>query len=264
MSKLALMTFTVREEMKKPDQIKKTLEKVASIGVKRIELAYIEWTPKNISLIKRSCEDLGIKVVGSQIKLKLIEKNFDQYVLFHKALKCRTMAVSIIPTKYLLKGEKGYIAYAKRLNKLGERLKAEGISLLHHHHQMEFAKYDNKTGLDILMEQTDPLLVGLEMDTYWTQKGGKNPIDLIHKYHKRIKLIHLRDYQVSLSFLKQDFVESNAWLGQGNMDIGGILDAALMHSIPYLAFEENTKKPFEAVGNSYAYLRRTGYQDLLI
>jgi sugar phosphate isomerase/epimerase len=44
------------------------------------------------------------------------------------------------------------------------------------------------------MENTDPALVGIELDTYWALRGGNDPAALLRQYGERVRLIHQKDY----------------------------------------------------------------------
>lgn len=260
---IGLMSFTIRKHMKTKKQIKTTLERLSGLNVNYLELAYIKWKKDTVLTISESCKALDIRVLSSQIKYKTIIKDYDNILTYLRILGCETLAVSVLPYKYILKGEQGIRDFAVLLNDLGLRMKKDGIQLLYHHHHMEFAKYRDKTGLDILMSATNPDYVNLEMDVYWTQKGGKNPLDIIDQYNSRIKVIHLRDYKVTLKVLRGDYLADNCSLGKGNLNIDGIVKKAMDYSIPFIAFEEDTKTPFESIQDSFEYLTTLGYSYLL-
>ncbi len=254
MSHIALQLFTVRKHMKSHDQIRATLHKINEIGIKHIEVARVKFTMEEAQVIRQVCTKLKMTISSTQIKYKRIMKDFDNIIALHQLWGCDYIAVSVLPTKYILKGEKGIRQFAQLLNQLGERLRKHGLRLLYHHHHMEFARYGGKTGLEILMEETNPLYVNLMMDTYWTQRGGKNPVDLMNQFADRIKVIHIRDYQVSLSLMKQDYVVSDCALGDGNLDIKGIVKRANELDIQTLAIEQDTKEPFAEIKKSFDYM----------
>jgi len=76
---------------------------------------------------------------------------------------------------------------------MGEIAKKNGIRFGYHNHALEFDKIDGQLPYDILVSQTDPLLVTFEMDLYWVTRGGHNPIDLFKKYPGRFELWHVKD-----------------------------------------------------------------------
>jgi len=263
MTQIGLQTFTVRKHMKNEDQIIATLHKLNKMGVKCVEVARMKFTMDEGEIIAQTCHKLGIKIGSTQIKYKRIIKDFDNVVALHQLWACDYIGVSVLPRKYMLQGEKGIHNFATRLNTLGERLYKKGLKLLYHHHNFEYARYGDKTGLEILMEETNPLYVNLMMDTYWTQRGGRNPVDQIHQFSNRIKVIHMRDFKVTLNYLARDYVISDATIGDGNLDIKGIIEAAESHNIPFLPIEQETKTPFEDIARSVEYLKDCGFGRLL-
>ena len=131
---------------------------------------------------------------------------------------------------------------AERLNKAGESLKAEGISLLYHNHNIELLKVDGNTrAYDILIDETDPEFVNFEFDSYWFTDGGADAKLWMKRLGKRIKLWHINDRGSRLSgsamtpILKEDSME----LGTGNMDLEGLRDIALENSVEAVVLESH-------------------------
>jgi sugar phosphate isomerase/epimerase len=262
-TQISLQTFTVRKYMNNDKQIEQTFRKLHNIGIRNLELAYIKWSHKEIKLIKSLCEDLDMGISSSQITYKRIIHEYEDIVAYHQLLECQYIAVSVLPNQYILRGEEGIRQFAGLLNQLGEKLLSKGLYLLYHHHHMEFARYGKRTGLEIMMEATNPRYVNLMMDTYWTQKGGKNPLSFIHQFQHRIKVIHIRDYKVELSLFKANYVESDCALGEGNLDIVGIMKTAIDYKVPYLSIEQDTSQPFEEILCSVNYVKNNGFSDCM-
>lgn len=255
LSNISIQLFTVRKYMKTHDQIRATLHKLNEAGLKHIEVARVKFTMEEAEVIRQVCTKLGMTIGSTQVKYKRLVKDFDNMVAVHQLWGCDYVGVSVLPMKYILQGERGIRNFAVLLNKLGERYRKHGLRLLYHHHHFEFARYGDMTGLEILMEETDPLYVNLMMDTYWTQVGGRNPVNQIHQFGDRIKVMHLRDYKVSLSKWKRDYVVSDCALGDGNLDVTAIIHAAESVGVDYLPIEQDTDIPFEEVTKSVQYLK---------
>lgn len=138
---------------------------------------------------------------------------------------------------------------AEACNKLGEKCKAAGMGFLYHNHFHEFHEFDGETVMDLLLKNTDPALVGIELDTYWVMRGGENPVEFIKKYGDRIALIHQKDYpkgkEADINFLKKiedagdalnmesfmKYMDGNfTEIGTGIMPIQDILNAAASNS----------------------------------
>ena len=135
---------------------------------------------------------------------------------------------------------------AEMLNKVGERCKDYGMQLLYHNHFHEFQHFGDKTIYELLMENTDPELVQIELDTYWTTRGQQDPLALLKKYGKRVRLVHQKDftkgYEAERDLLASveaagDYVnmerfnrdvrpETFTEIGTGVMDIQAIIDTA--------------------------------------
>lgn len=262
MTQIALQTATVKKQMKKEDEIIATLHKLNKFGIKCIEVAGTKFTKEEGEIIAQTCRKLGIKIGSTQIPYKTILKDFDHIVALNQMWACDYIGVSGIPMKYLMKGEKGIHQFALQLDGLGERLHQKGLKLLYNHHMTEFVKYGSKTGLELLMEETNPIYVNMMMDTYWTQKGGRNPVDQIHQFHQRIKVINLRDLSLKAKVLSKECAVNDAILGQGNLNIKSIIETAVSYKIPLLPIEQETKAPFEDVSKSIEYLKSIGFEGL--
>ena len=114
---------------------------------------------------------------------------------------------------------------ARRLNKAGESLQKDGLSLLYHNHNVELLQV--RPGLrayEILLEDTDPALVNFEFDSFWFTDGGADAKAWMQKLGTRMKLWHVTDRgsrqngPAMTPILKQDSME----LGTGNMDLDGL------------------------------------------
>lgn len=85
-------------------------------------------------------------------------------------------------------------AMAERLNRFGKVAQAAGLKLCYHNHFHEFQRIEkDQTVLDILLGETDPALVGLELDTYWALRAGQDPIAFMRGHADRLELLHQKD-----------------------------------------------------------------------
>lgn len=82
------------------------------------------------------------------------------------------------------------------LNRCGAELNREGIRLSYHNHNFEFARIptaSDRTGWDVLIDETDPATVGFEMDIGWVVAAGLDPVGLLKKCSGRVGMLHLKD-----------------------------------------------------------------------
>ena len=64
--------------------------------------------------------------------------------------------------------------------RVAEKLHVYGCaSVAYHHHHLEFQRLGRQTVMDSILEQVDPGLLEVELDTYWLQAGGVAPVQWI-------------------------------------------------------------------------------------
>jgi sugar phosphate isomerase/epimerase len=83
---------------------------------------------------------------------------------------------------------------AEAFNAVGERCRTAGMEFLYHNHYQEFQTFGRETVYELLMNNTDPALVKIELDTYWTMRAGQDPAALLKKFGKRVRLVHQKDF----------------------------------------------------------------------
>ena len=86
-----------------------------------------------------------------------------------------------------------YKRCADTFSKAGEQCKKANLIFGYHNHEYEFDKVDGKVLYDVLLEQTDPNLVKMEMDLGWAIVTGNDPLAYFKKYPNRFPLWHLKD-----------------------------------------------------------------------
>ncbi len=79
-------------------------------------------------------------------------------------------------------------------NDVGELARKRGMRFYYHNHFQEFQRIGDDYVYELILKNTDPSLVFLEVDTYWMYRGGQNPIDWMNRYSNRIILLHQKDF----------------------------------------------------------------------
>ncbi len=142
-------------------------------------------------------------------------------------------------------------------NRIGKLLKENGLIFCYHAHGYEFQPYGNEYLLDYLIKNTNPDYVSFEMDVFWIQFGGGDPVALLKKYGDRWKLIHLKDMRKgtikNLTGLSSP--ENDVPLGTGEIDIPGILKEAKKIGIKHYFIEDESNFVNEHVTQSITYLK---------
>lgn len=145
---------------------------------------------------------------------------------------------------------------AAQLNEKGAALKREGLRLAYHNHNVEFAKHGSKTAYDLLLENTDPDLVGFEMDVGWVAAAGVDAIPLLRAHRHRFQLMHVKDIKAS-TVPNNAFRMDPADVGSGALDWKAIVQAGYRAGVRHYYVEQ--EPPFagprmDAARADYAYL----------
>ncbi len=250
--RIGLQLYSLREAMKEDPEA--TLAAIAAMGYTELETAgYADgklygYEPE---AFRKIVEDMGMKVSGAHLNFKYTpateaealawwEKAFDAQV----AVGCRYAiqpSMQIGPTLADLK------AYCDFYNKLGEVANAKGLRFGFHNHAKEFELLEGKMVYDFLLENTDPAKVFFEMDVYWVQKGGCDPVEYLKKYAGRFPVLHIKDESI---------------IGEsGQIDFQPIFEAAYAQGMKdyYVEVEKYTLPAEICVQKSFDFLYAAPY-----
>jgi inosose dehydratase len=110
------------------------------------------------------------------------------------------------------------------LNELGKRTADIGIPLGYHNHLNTLSQ--NPANLDLILENSDPKYVGLELDTAHLVAGGGDPAKAIEKYHDRLLFVHLKDvHDIPADTPKARYPFEFVELGRGRVDFPSVFAA---------------------------------------
>jgi sugar phosphate isomerase/epimerase len=125
---------------------------------------------------------------------------------------------------------------------------------------MEFRTMAGATGFDLLLKETDPALVGLEMDCGWVRVAGADPVRYLRDNPGRFPLLHIKDFQRPAGPRTAPGGPPGSPLGKGFIDYRPIFAAAkgVRH---YFVEQEGPYRAFtalEAARTSFQYLQGLG------
>lgn len=139
-----------------------------------------------------------------------------------------------------------------KLNSIGERVKKAKLGFAYHHHDFEFTDHNGQNGYEIIMKETDPSLVKLQMDLYWVMRSSKlSPDELIAKQPGRFVMWHIKDMDKN----NKDYSE----LGNGSIDFTRILPEASKAGLQYYYIEQGGNfavDPLKSVSDSAVYFKK--------
>ncbi len=246
-SNLGFQLYTVRNIIENdPEGV---LKQVRAIGYLEAE-ATVDTLAKDWSAMQNS----GLKPVSVHLSLDPTDAQFAD-------VRSKGFQYAVIP--YVPVPQRGDLPVMKKLaagfQKAGERAKAHGLQLCYHNHAFEFQPMNGTMPLDVLMGETKPDDVKLEMDIFWVTVAGHDPVALLKQYSGRVPLLHLKDKKKSLPAQTQynEDVPKNAFkeVGNGDIDIQSVLTAAdSAGARHYFVEQDQSPDPIASLRQSYKYL----------
>lgn len=251
---ISVQLFSVREEMQK-DPVA-TLKAVRKMGYRLVEGAgyndgkFYGKTTKEFNMI---LSDLDLKMPSGHFMF--MSSNYDPKTgmindTYKKAIdSAAEVGHEYVVAPYMIdpdrKGDK-MKQFIEGLNKAGEYCKKSGVKYAYHNHDFEFQMEGGRTIYDAIIQDTDPNLVFLQMDLYWTEKGKANTIGLLKKNPGRVHLVHVKDMAKTE---KQETVE----VGDGSINFQEIFKYTPAAGVKYYIVELEHYKNTPMLGIAKAY-----------
>lgn len=245
---IAAQLYTVRDFLKTPEDIAATLKKVKDIGYQAVQISAL--APIEAPVLKKMLADNGLKCCSSHIHPAAVVLNEPEKAIdYLKEIDCPTLAIPSLPPDY--RTLDGYKRFAHEASEAGRKMRDAGLILMYHNHRFEFQKYGGKTGLDIIYDESDPECLQGEIDTYWIQAGGGDPVAWCARLKNRLPVVHYKDMTVI------DNKEIMCEIGQGNLDFHAITKACDESGTQWFAVEQDVcpGDPFESLKISFDYMK---------
>ena len=249
-SKISVTLYTLRDFVKTPNDISNTLKRVKSIGYDHIQLSALG--PIDPADLGAMIRDAGLHVCATHVPFERLQEAPDEVIAEHRLWGCEHIAVGSMPRSYW-DAPDGFSRFADDASTVALRLKTAGLTFSYHNHHTELVRVGDRIGLSILMEDSDPALC-FEIDTYWIQYGGGDPIHWINQVGDRCPVIHFKD--MAVSGREQVMAE----VGEGNMNWSGIVDACEAVRSEWYVVEQDTcaGDPFDSIAISYRNMAGMG------
>ncbi|RDV25595.1 sugar phosphate isomerase/epimerase [Alteromonas aestuariivivens] len=223
---VGLQLYTLRDWM--AASVPATLKMVSAVGYSEVEFAgYFDHSASEIRAILNG---EGLRSPSAHFALdKMIS---DTSAILDAAQEVGHQYI-VIP--YLSKEQRGthiddYKKLAQQLNEIGEACKKAGIQLAYHNHDFEFERRQDQLPFDVLLDETEPGLVCMELDLYWTVKAGQDPMTYFNLHPGRFKLWHVKDMDANGEF---------ADVGTGNINFEAIFAQAEKAGVEHFYVERD-------------------------
>lgn len=211
---IGLQLYTLRDQL--TQDFDATIRRVADMGYKGVETAFFgdKITAKEAS---QQFEDLGLDVIAAHCALPLGEEQESTLSLLED-LQCKRAVWHGWPQDERYQTLKGVHELAELYNAANTLFQSQGILFGLHNHWWEFEPVENHLPYDVLCSLLLPDIF-FELDTYWIQTAGKNPVAIVRDAGARAPLLHIKDGPATRS---EDMVA----VGAGTLDIPAIVKAS--------------------------------------
>jgi len=259
--KIAAQLMTVRHTMQTPEDIRSTLKKVREIGYEAGQISFGFTGKIEIPLLKSYFDEVGMTICGTHVGYDRLVNETDAVIEEHKILDTPFIGLGAMSGK---RTADGYKEFCEIMNPVAQKISDAGMKLTYHNHAFEFEKVnETQTGMDVIMENTDPNTFKLLPDLYWLLAGGIVPSAFLYQYADRIGYVHYKDgkYEtrrvsdtaLNLSYQTLAMTE----VGSGNMDWKYLTKVCREIGVPYAAVEQDKAEAngMESLEASYNYLK---------
>ena len=243
-SKIGVQLYSVRTLMEK--DVEGTLAAVAGAGFTEVEFAgYFNKTPAEIKAMLDRHGLVAPSVHAGDISPDAWAKSLDAaHVIGHEYI-----VMPWIPEERR-KTLDQWKAMAADFNRAATSAKAAGVQFAYHNHDFEFKTVEGKIPYDVLLAETDPNLVKMEIDLYWITKAGQDPLAYFARIPGRVPMVHVKDGKGAPDWAMTE-------VGSGAIDWKRIFARSQQAGIKhYFVEHDQPADPIASITASCAYLKK--------
>ena len=237
---VGLQLYTLASAME--SDFEGTIRKVAAVGYAEAEFAgYFERDPSDVRAL---LDDVGLTAPAAHISIEMLKADLSGVLVAAKTIGHR-----YIVCPYLAEDQRSILQYrdhARFFNEVGMACQEAGMQFAYHNHDFEFFETDGIIPYDLLLAETDPQLVMMELDLYWIKKGGQDALRYFAAHAGRFPLCHVKD-------MAED--GSITTVGAGTIDFAPIFaqseQAGLLH---FFVEHDRPDDPMGTITKGYAHL----------
>ncbi len=238
---LGLQLYTVRAV---DLGIEALLEQVAGAGYDGVETVGTQGVEP--ARLRAALDDAGLALASAHVPLTDLRSDLKALSATHRELLTPLLVVPWLRPEDRPRDLAGWSDLGRELGEYGRSLAEDGLALAYHHHDFELERHGDSDGLTALLEAAPAEHLTLELDTGWLMNVGKDPLDALSRWGQRTARLHLKD------LVRGD---DPPWVdvGDGELDLGGVLAAVRTIGIPWLVVEHDSPSdPLATVRRSAA------------
>ena len=240
LTNIGLQLYTVRSLME--NDFEGVIRSVASLGYSEVEIGW--YFDRDVADIRDLLDEVGLTAPATHVLNEVLKSDLDAVLQ-----AAQTIGHKYVICPYLLPEERTldhYRQHAMFFNEVGEACKGAGLQFAYYNHDFEFFETDGQLPYDLLLAETDPDLVQMELDLYWIKKGGQDALAYFDAHPGRFPLCHVKDMAADGDI---------ATVGTGTIDFASLFaaseQAGLVH---YFVEHDHSDDPMQSITDAYAHL----------
>lgn len=207
---------------------------------------------------RKLLDEHGLRMQSTLTGYEALAKDVQKVIADAKTLGATYVGTAWIPheqpfTREVVdKASKDFAAW-------GKACRDAGLRFFYHIHGYEFQSSPDGTLMDTLIKQSPADAVEFQADVFWVVRGGGDPVQLLTKYPKRFKLLHLKDMAKGVETgdpTGHAPDETNVVLGTGQIDFPGIFNAAKAAGVTHYYIEDEHPQAEQQIPKTLEYLRQ--------
>lgn len=252
-SLIGIQLYTLRDEIKSRG-LKGTLQMLASAGYNSVEMFGFsgkDFFGDKPEAVANLLKTFGLKSPSGHYMLNLFDDNGQQVIDAALSLGNSYIVIPWFPPEQRSSID-DYKRIAEKLNQAAELCSKNKVRLAYHNHEFEFQQYpEGVCGYDILTEEVSADLMDLELDLFWVDFAGRDPLEIFRKYTGRIKMWHVKDRDKANRKI-------NTEIGSGTIDYKKIFAQASVSGLEYFYMEQENfaMDPEKSIQKSNAYIKK--------
>lgn len=220
---------------------------------------YFGNSPKKL---KEMLDKYGLSAPSIHIDLPTLQENMEAVAEAAHILGHKNVGIAMIPDE-MRKNLDDYKKTIDIFNEVGASAKKYGLTFFYHNHGYGHAPMDGIIPFQMILEQTDPELVKMQLDVFWFTAAKADPIKYLEENPGRFVSLHVKDMR-ELKTFTGDGGNMGEWMGlfpyladagTGVLDLKKIMSVAKKSGVKHFFLEKDlTPDPQSALKKSFEHL----------
>lgn len=248
-ARIGVQLYTVRDLLKL--SVERTLAEVANLGFKEVEFygvpgGYFNRPPR---AIRQLLDTNGMTSPAAHLGMREIRGSWNRTLNDAAEIGQKWLVIASLDD-----ADRNSIDAIKRtadtIRKAADDAKLYKIKLAYHNHETEFRQVEGRRVFDVLLEETAPEALQVEMDIYWITKGGADPLEYFKRWPGRFPMVHVKDAGPAPSYEMMD-------VGKGTIKWAELFSHRKEAGIKHFFVEHDSPaNPMASIKASYEYLSK--------